>query len=260
VDPLTLVLGVAVPALVAGAVLLVRRRWLGGVALALAYLAGTLVIFRDDLGREKPPRLAVVGLLAAAIAAIADPRRRRALFVLPAALGPALALYAVARETLPLGAKIGHGVLEAAISYAGILTFDIWASRREHFAQGILAWFLAAAGAVAVAIPSWVGGGQAAGTVAAGLGALVVLSLWKPVEGRIHSALPVALALLPGVWALAYHLSGFPLSATLLLALAPLGLWIGEVTKKRVLGPITVTVLVAVAVGIAIASVPPAGE
>ncbi len=259
-DPRTVILGVAVPALVAGAALLVRRRWLGGPALALAYLAGTIIIFWGGLATELAPRLAAVGLLAAAITAITNPKYRLALLALPAVLGPSIVLWAVPKETLSTGAKVGVGALEAAISYAGMVTFDLWSIRREHFAQVSIAWLVASAGAVAVAIAGYVGGGQAAGGLAAGLGALFVLSFWKPVDGRIHNALPVAFALLPGVWMLGYHFSELPAIAGILLGVAPLGLWVGEITKKRWLGPLALTVILAVGVGIAIASAPPSGE
>jgi hypothetical protein len=246
-DPRTAILGVVVPAVVAGAALLLQRRWAGGLALALAAIAGALVVFWGQLGSEVAPRLALVGVGAALVGAVPSTKVRLSLLALLAAAAPAVVLYAVPRETLNVHQKVGWGALEAVIIFAGAASLDLWAARTESIAAPITVWVLAAGGAGAVALAGYVSGGQLAGAVAAGLGALAVLSWFRPVPGRIQAAMAVAANVLPGVWLVGYYLSELPAWVGILLGLAPLAVWISEL-PKRFLAPVIMALVVSAGV------------
>src|SRR5258708_5444143 len=132
-DPRWVLLGVAVPAVLAGAVLLVKRRAAGSVALALAVISGILITFRESLSSEVAARLAFVALAAAPVGAISRARIRLPLLALVSALAPAIVLYAVPRETLSVGQKIGWGALEAAVVAASAVSIDLWTARWQSF-------------------------------------------------------------------------------------------------------------------------------
>jgi hypothetical protein len=250
VDPLWVLLGVAVPALLAGTVLLAKGRAAGSFALALAVLAGVLITFRESLSSEVAARLAFVALAATPVGAIPRPWIRLPLLAVVSALAPAIVLYAVPHETLSVGQKLGWGTLEAAIVAASAISIDLWAARWQSFTVPISLWGFASGGSAAVLLGHYLGGALLAGAVAAGLGALAVLSWWRPSPERLQGAVPVVATVLAGVWLCSYHFADLPAPSGFLLGLAPLGVWVGELTKRRWLTPIALLVPVAVAIAL----------
>jgi hypothetical protein len=230
VDPKTAVLGVAVPAVLAGTIrLALKKPWAGALALALAAFAGSLIV----LGFSFPPRepqhwFGLLGL-ATGLGALSRPRAIGWLaWCVLSAAGALAVLGYVPVERLSRGGAVGWGVAYSVGSLAVGLGLERLAARRERLALPIALWVVAAGGAVAVALAGFIGAGQVAGAVAAGLGALVFFSWWRPLDGRVHAATPAVAFLLPAIWLDGYWMADLTPAAGLLLGAAPLGGWAAE--------------------------------
>jgi hypothetical protein len=263
-DPLIATLGVAVPAILAGVVLLaVRRSWSGALALGLAVLAGALVVLGVPAFPPKEPHYWFGFLsLAAALGAIERPAPVKWGLAVLLSVGASLAvLHYVPAERLErftpwLAAyALGVFVVRAAL--------EPLARRKEGLAIPLALWIVASGGAVATAMAGFIGGGQVGGMVAAGLGALAFFAWWRPVEGRNAAAVPVVATVLPAIWLDGYWMAELTPTAGLLLAGAPLGAWAGALpplAKRPRLAVLASCAGVAIPVAIAVALSLPAPE
>lgn len=254
-DPLRGILAVALPAVIAGALLLlVRRRWAGALAVSLGAVAGIVALFAPRMFDSPTPLIALVALAGGVAGAVPVGRARVAVLAALAALPPLVALWFLDPDYMPRSTKLAWGAGEAVVTFATLVALDAWAGRRESYGAPVVLWVVAAGGALAVAISVHVSGGQVAGSVAATLGALAVLTFLKPQEGAVRAAMPVVGSVLASTWLVAHHMQDFAIAATAILLGAPLLAWTGELAKKRreLISGAVVLAAVLVAVGLSL--------
>ena len=240
-DPVrSLIDGVLVPILVAAVLILVLRRpwraaapagagWAVGIALAAAYGVGFTLL----LGWPALPPLDVthatpwLAVIAAAIAAL--PARAGA--VRGAAVG-ALGLLTGALLVSPL---LGHGLSTASAALHIFLvgaTFALFDRGLERAVTGLeprsgtLAVTTLTAGVATVVLFSDVASlAQVTGGLAAALGALFAVGLWRPAAADISRATPVIATILAStLWSAVLYANG-RYEVVALLAATPLVLW-----------------------------------
>jgi len=248
------------PAVAAGLLLLLggHRRW----AAALGVTAAFLIAWLFEMGWTwpgfpPPDSKAALGLPVAVAGAVALlPGRygiRRALGLVPAFL---VAYYVMSTRK------------SAGVAAAGAVAIVLWAWAAEALAKrrpGSAVPFAWMAGfglmPAAFLLLHYAAGGQFLGALAAACGAWFVLASWRGANVA-GASLPLAVAVY-GVLANGYlfiYPDPLPLSAALLLGLAPLGAWIGEIGWFRGKpwwldwGARTAAVVVIAATGVAIAA------
>ena len=163
-------------------------------------------------------------LLAGVVALV--PRAR-----LPLLLGPAflMAFYVMSSQRAVTPAVIGSVVITAGATLAYLL-----AKRRPGGAVPF-AW-MSGLGIAAILFPllKYAAAGQMLGSMSAAFGAMFVVAAWRKTSVA-DGALPMAVALY-GVLANAHlflYPEPLPLSAAILLGIAPLAAWIGELRWFR---------------------------
>ncbi|MCW8128841.1 MAG: hypothetical protein KIS92_00525 [Planctomycetota bacterium] len=244
-----LLFGILMPALAAGACWgLGWRVWkrrgsvpsgahfAGAPALALAFVAGCLLTwgwpgFPPRLAEDWLPFLALLGWVAGLRAAAKAPGLAVVLVLclglaaasLGLTLGPKRAVWSTG-EAVAWHAGIG---LASALVLAAL---ELLAEARPGASLPLALWLWCAGIAGSLALTGSIKYGQIAGLLAAALGAGVVAAWLAPRftfwRGPLYVLVPVAVALL----ACGHFYSDLPLSAAIVLALAPLALWLGELS------------------------------
>jgi hypothetical protein len=178
------------------------------------------------------------------------------------ALVSAAAVWLILRARLQSSSGLASAGLVAA---TGCALLALWAlleglaERRPGSSLPLVLWTTAAASSVSLVLSGSVVLGQLAGALAAALGALVVVSWWRPAAARFRGAPAVAAVALGGLWISGAVYSELPLASALLLAAAPVAAWEGEAPAVRRLKPWQATLarflaaLIPAAVAVAIA-------
>ena len=249
--------GVVLPAVLAGAVLLVAwwprkggagatgpvggGHWGGAVGLALGYVLGhsLLVGFPSFPATESTQWLVWLALGAMALG-LAD-----ALIRVPEsarwaarAASSLLVSWLILR---PLTVSTWNGALVSALWIGGaalaVLAFWTLVDRavRARPGAGMPIAFLAltSGGSAVLLLSASVLLAQLAGVVAATLGAAMVLAFVRPDLSLERGAVPVVGVLLPALWLNGYFYAEMPLASALLLTLAPAALWLGRLGPLR---------------------------
>jgi hypothetical protein len=243
VSPAFLLVGLLVPALVAGAALFVgwRSRRVGALGLGVGFLVG----FPAVVGAwpTLPPRDGTQALfyvaLGVTLAAWFEGRRRGAsstpLFpprVVIAFLVPLLVLSKLIKHWEPT-----ESVRHVSVAAAALLTLwtgaDALAERRKGASLPLVFWLAATVASASLLVSGVAVISQLAGTLAATLGAAVVASWLRPELSFSRGPIAVPAALLAALCIGGVHLAELPPLTGLLLVLAPLAAWFAE------LGPLS---------------------
>jgi hypothetical protein len=242
-----LLYGVAVPAAVTAALLLLPLRLrpglgepavrcLGALAVAAGFVAGGTALGLLPLRPELPwDWLPWLGLAAVASAAPLPGLLRVALWLSVAAL--------TAWRVVPVGdggeVPVGRCRLTIAM---GVLTLGLLAPlarRRPGPLVPLLLALVAAGGAVVIEQSANAKYAQLAGTLAAALGAVALAAVVSPNRAVATGAVLVTAVLLPGLLAEGYfnNFGDVPLTSFVLAAATPLGLAVPELPGLRALSP-----------------------
>lgn len=275
-DPLLFTLGALfVPAAVAGVVLFAARKlrasdalgWSGALAVGLAYPLG----HRSSLEHwpawnpaSANEALLWTGVLAALGAAVAARLPRAASSALLGATA-ALSAWLVTRrvfERSPLGEQVLVLALSFAIGALVAPAFDRFAERARGASAPLLLWLATSAGAVAMALAGTLVFAQFAASLAAVLGAAVVVALLARDVGFAHGLTAACIVQLSTLCLAAVQLSRLGPTSALLVVLAPLAAFaVPRATQGRralLLRALAVAAPLALAVALAFAGRPAA--
>jgi hypothetical protein len=278
-----LLLGVLLPACVAGVVMLALYRRSGAVAAALAVGAGAAaghVALRGWSGwppREAMAWLPVVAVLGAVTGALGVTRRGPAPLRSLLRLGLAAAVVwlllgkVLTRQTGDSGPLRAVALLAAGLA-VGWSAFESLATPRVRRGPLLLLVLLATGSAVVLGLSGSVVLAQLAGALTAAVGAVLVLPVRAPGADLLRGAAPPAMLLLGSQLLLGFRLADVPADALLLLAAAPVAALAvraiagrrahasgGEADNPRTLAAqlVVVGLLLGLAVARAVAASPP---
>jgi hypothetical protein len=257
-SPIALVLALLLlPAVIAGVGLLLASRRgdrgsagrLGALAVGLGYVAG----HRATLGRWPlwPPASSKEALLyAGAIAALAGMlaggamRPATRLAVLAAAqLGAAWLVLRNQVESMALGEAAAIAALVVLVPPAVAGAFERFAEREPGLVAPLALWMVATATAAASALTGSILFAQFGASLAAVIGAAVVLGVLSKSARFSGGALLAANAQIATLVLAAHRLSELPLLPALLLAIAPLGACVAPKSKRNLSLALALTAL-----------------
>ena len=222
-------LAVVVPAFVAGIIFLALRtnRAAGALALGAAFLAGHVGMagwpaFPPANATQKLFFIVAGSIVLGALHSVERPAATKWLRAL---LSFVLPWYLILRSNLtPLPFSMALvGMVCVQILWA---SFDGLLARLGGVAGAGAFWLGAAGAAVTLALAVSVQNGLLCASLAAGLGANIVLAWFKPAWRLQRSAVPVVTAVFAGELICVCAFDDFPVSSAILLALAPNLAWL----------------------------------
>jgi len=239
-------IGVVAPSVAAAALILLLRRpwgaanaapWVAGLALAVAYgVAFALILGWPSLPpvdmTHATPWLAIPAVGVAILPLCAAKGRTLATAAL-GLLNAAMLLGPLAGRSFDAPQLVLHALLIAA-SFAALQTGLERATAKLDPRAGALAALTLVSGAAAATLLSDIASlAQVTGGLAAGIGALFALGLWRPELARVTQAAPVVATIVGStLWGGVLYANG-RYEVTLLLAVTPLVLWALRSTLAR---------------------------
>ena len=205
--------------------------WSGAPAVALACVTGFLALygwprFPPTIAEDWLPYVAVVGGVVGA-AAIRSRRLRVALWVVMSAVALGLVLGSQ-RSSWSAAESIAWSVALLAAAIAVLATVDLIASRRPGPALPLTLWIWCSGLAATLALTGCAKYGQFVGFPAAALGSATIAALWKPGFSLAKGAPAVLVPWNVALIACGYFYAYLPAGHAILMAVAPMTLWIGE--------------------------------
>lgn len=252
-----LLLGVLLPGTIAAVI--TRSEGAPGVgarAVSIGTLAGLIAI--DSVPSLPPieapdylPFLALTGLVWGQLEArlvAAAPLRLTAAFVLLWSMTSAL------RQHTWEGSEPVQWIGGLGLGIAALWTMCIAGIQRcPPRGAGIALTTLTALSAIALGASGSARYGQLAGALAAAMGGMVVIGLWRPSRENLIAIVPVTALILGALLAAGVLFSELPLLVAGLLAMAPSGLLLGASGRGRA-GPILVVLIAAIATGLVLSA------
>ncbi|MBI1923763.1 hypothetical protein HYR99_05885 [Candidatus Poribacteria bacterium] len=242
--------------LVSGVILLLLQRpwrrdaqntggaWAGGLALGAGYIVGHAGVIGWP---PFPPVEATQWLVYLAIAASAvgllEARWGRSTWVRWGVrlLLLGMTLWLLLRPMLKHNWGPGEAVAWLAGLGIALLLFwgglDALVKRLSGVSLPLTLLIVAAGGSVVLGLSGSLLLGQLEGALAAALGVSLVVAWWRPAMSLARSALPVVTVLLAGLWMAGYFYAQVPAASALLLAVAPMAAWVGQIPSMRRAAP-----------------------
>lgn len=246
--------GILLPALVAGitwglawhiwnrsAARVARGTWAGALAVGLAFIVG---YFGNEIWPGFPPKaalnwmpfIAFVAIVMGLLAHILPQKPAFRVIWLFVAVGAVLVLTTTPRASWnAVDLSIWYSVLVGGMLIITILTEEL-AERWPGASIPISLWVWSAGIAIALAATGSLTYGHLAGILPAAMGAGVIAAWIKPTISFAHGAAATLVILGISFLICGYFYSYLPASSAIILAAAPLVLWIGEfsfVTDRR---------------------------
>lgn len=242
----TLFLGVLIPAIAAGAIYLATWKLAGSWSVALGLAGGYMAGHAGLSGWPSfPPAdvtdwlfwFAAVGVGFGFLKAFCrGPRWIRWLGRGIASAGvPWLLLRPL--STWSAVERLGGVVALGAALFVFWSLLERLAERRPGASIPLVLWASASGTSAVLLFSASASLGGLCGALAAGLGACVALGWWRPSLSLARGPIPVVALLLGGLWILGSFYSEVSIPGAVLLYLAPLSGWIGEVPALQGLAP-----------------------